>query len=30
MVREAGENPDRCDDIAEQLVLSDVGRNINV
>ncbi|ODN06286.1 Membrane-bound alkaline phosphatase [Orchesella cincta] len=30
MIRDAGENPDRCDDIAEQLVLGEVGKRINV
>lgn len=30
MIRDAGENPDRCDDIAEQLILGEVGKRINV
>lgn len=29
-MRDAGENPDKCDDIAEQLIFGETGRNINV
>jgi len=30
IVRDSGMNAETCDDIAEQLVLGEVGRNINV
>ncbi|XP_021965791.2 alkaline phosphatase [Folsomia candida] len=30
IMRDAGENPDKCDDIAEQLIFGETGRNINV
>ncbi|ODM87869.1 Membrane-bound alkaline phosphatase, partial [Orchesella cincta] len=30
MVQDSGQNPDTCDDIAEQLVLGDVGKRLNI
>ena len=30
MIRTSGQNPEKCDDIAEQLILSETGKKINV